>query len=58
MLLYRHESCKNNTAQVNIAGDYQEIAKSVGQGSSSVCSLKCLPGFWWCENTKYKVTFS
>lgn len=37
---------KNNIAEVNIARDYKEIAKAVGQGSSSVCTLKCLPGIW------------
>lgn len=26
MLLYRHESCKNNVTEVNIARDYREIA--------------------------------
>jgi len=45
VLLYRHESCENNTAEMDIARDYKEIAKSVGQGSSSVCAPKCLPGF-------------
>lgn len=45
MLLHRHESCKNHIAEVNIARDYKEITTAIGQGSSSVCTLKCLPGF-------------
>lgn len=45
MLLHRYESCKNHTDEVSITRDYNEIATAIGQGSSSVCTLKCLPGF-------------